>query len=74
MSNIKRFAIIVAVEFLLLIVGFVNAILAENGDDPNFRSEFMLGYSLPIVTLGIIVFFCSVYIFREKKSAIRREL
>lgn len=74
MSNTKRFAIILLVEFLLIIIGLVKvSIIAANisAEPSNFTFEYMLGYSIPIVLMGMVVFFCCVFVLRERRIVSR---
>ena len=74
MSNIKRLFIILIGEALLIVIGLIKvSFTALNGSTsiPNFTAKFMLGYSIPIVSMGLIVFFCCWYILRERKVVTR---
>jgi membrane-bound ClpP family serine protease len=71
MSNTKRFAIILVAEFVLIVIGLVKVSITSQNlsvEIPNFRMEYMLGYSLPIVTMGFVAFLCCAIILREKKK------
>ena len=70
MSNTKRFLIILAVEFVLLVIGLIQVSVTPEYfavEIPNFTLQYMLGYSLPIVTMGFVAFLCCAVILREKK-------
>lgn len=74
MSNTKRFAVVLMAEFLLLIIGlfkvsFTSTNTSTNGSD--FTVQYMLGYSIPIVSVGMVAFFCCVYILKEPKAVSR---
>jgi hypothetical protein len=74
MSNTKRFAIILMVEIFLLIIGLVKVSLTIStfsAEIPNFTFEYMLGYSIPIVSMGMVVFLVSRHIMRQPKPISR---
>ncbi len=68
MSNLKRFAIVLAAEILLIVIGLIKGLVTVGDEKTGFLSEYMLGYSIPIVVMGMIAFLCVVVLMRSVKS------
>lgn len=71
MSTKKRLGMVAAAALLLLAIGLTKVIIttgntATAGHD--FLLEYMMGYSIPIVSMGVIAFGLSSYVLRDKKT------
>jgi hypothetical protein len=77
MSNFKRGLIISGIVLLVITLG--NITLTVPGEETNFapvnaeyRSQYLFGFSLPIVTIGFVVWTAFAIVFRPTRKRIRR--
>ncbi|HEY0740674.1 MAG TPA: hypothetical protein VGD40_04395 [Chryseosolibacter sp.] len=71
MSTKKRLGVIAGTALLLLAIGLIKVTLISTtaaSENQNFVLEYMTGYSIPILGMGIIVFVISSFLLKEKKS------
>jgi hypothetical protein len=61
MSKVKITLVIISVQILLLAIGYVSAStrIPSDTDDGSYAAAYMMGYSLPVVAVGVFVFWLS---------------
>jgi hypothetical protein len=76
MSKLKALFVILSLQVVLLAIGYLSITSRSSSGSTSINdfyvTEYMMGYSLPVLALGVIVFSAIAVVYRKPKRVFRK--